>query len=84
MSIMPPSPFLTEPAGMPPAPALTEAAVSADAAASLSVPPGYVLVERELLGRLLKRVQLMAAKEREQLRERLPSFLGADHLRRHA
>jgi len=54
------------------------------APAAGQIPAGYVLVERELLGRLLKRVQMIQARDREALRERLPSFLTADHLRRHA
>lgn len=31
--------------------------------------PGYVMVERELLGRVLKRLKQFAAKERQALRE---------------
>jgi len=52
------------------------------APATGQIPAGYVLVERELLGRLLKRVQQIQARDREALRERLPSFLTANHLER--
>ena len=41
------------------------------AAAGCQIPPGYVLIERELAGRMLKRLQEMAKNERNELR-RLP------------
>jgi hypothetical protein len=40
------------------------------------IPSGYVLVERELLGRVLKRLKHAAAVEREQLRERMVTLLA--------
>lgn len=47
----------------------------ADAAAGPPIPAGYVLVERELLGRVVKRLQTAAAIEREQLRGRMIALL---------
>lgn len=38
-------------------------------------PPGYVLVERELLGRVVKRLREAAVREREQLRDTPWAFL---------
>jgi hypothetical protein len=76
------SPGEREPSVMPACGAGEPAAVESSPAAAGPIPAGYVLVERELLGRLLKRVQQIQARDREALRERLPSFLTADHLKR--
>ena len=39
------------------------------------IPAGYVLVERELLGRVVKRLKIAVARDREQLRERMVTLL---------
>ncbi len=47
----------------------------ADAAAGPPIPAGYVLVERELLGRVVKRLRQASERDREQLRERMVNLL---------
>jgi hypothetical protein len=64
-----------QPAALPPCASMTEAAVAMPgAAASFSIPAGYVLIERELLGRVVKR--LKAASERERAELTMPAFLA--------
>ncbi len=47
----------------------------ADAVAGSPIPAGYVLVERELLGRVVKRLRQASERDREELRERMVTLL---------
>lgn len=57
------------------------AEVACGTSEAFRIPPGFVLVERELLGRVVKRLRQAAERERQELLEPLPTFLRERPLR---